>query len=183
MNKNQAVKEFTNYLKEHQIPYHICIDNGCMQVNLALSAENAPDRFVESCIWFYSDGNAEARCYYSSLGADICKKSDYRGALFRLLNFINARVFLNCGDGSGCYEPCMLYTPRIYMTEDGCCDLTITTIINYDFWEVAPLETADYLTAYCPELLNKLSVPVFCVLVGKITAEEGIAYIEKNILN
>ncbi len=35
------------------------------------------------------------------------------------------------------------------MTEDGCFDITLTTIICNDFYEVAPLETEDYITAYC----------------------------------
>lgn len=57
----------------------------------------------------------------------------------------------------GLYEPHMLYNPRIYVTEDGCFDIMITTIINYDSWETAPGETADYFTAYCPELLDRLA--------------------------
>lgn len=77
------------------------------------------------------------------------------------MNYINARVFLSCGDAYGLYEPHMLYTPRMYLTVDDCYDLTITTIVNYDFWEVAPVETLDYMTCYCPELLDKLSYPVF----------------------
>lgn len=75
----------------------------------------------------------------------------------------------------------MLYTPRICMTEDDCCDIVITTIIPYDFREVAPLETADYLTAYCPELLDGLTCDIFGVLIGKTTAGEAIRSVERNI--
>ena len=39
-----------------------------------------------------------------------------------------------------------LYTPRIYLTADGRFDITITTIIPYDFFGLAPLETLDYIT-------------------------------------
>lgn len=98
------------------------------------------------------------------------------------MNYINARVFLSCGGAYGLYEPHMLYTPRMYLTVDDCYDLTITTIVNYDFWEVAPVETLDYMTCYCPELLDKLSYPVFGVLKGENTVERAIEYIENNIL-
>lgn len=88
-----------------------------------------------------------------------------------------------CCDGcdGALYEPRMLYTPRICMTEDSY-DIVITTIIPYDFWEVAPLETADYLTAYCPELLDGLTFDIFGMLIGKITVGEAIRSIERNIL-
>ena len=76
----------------------------------------------------------------------------------------------------------MLYTPRMYLTVDGFYDITITTIINYDFWEVAPIETADYMTAYCPELLDRLALPVFGVLLGQITCDEAVMYIKEKIL-
>lgn len=76
----------------------------------------------------------------------------------------------------------MLYTPRMYLTVDGFYDITITTIINFDFWENAPIETADYMTAYCPELLDKLAIPVFSVLEGKMSSDEAIAFIKDKIL-
>ena len=76
----------------------------------------------------------------------------------------------------------MIYTPRMYLTVDGFCDITITTIINYDFWEIAPIETADYMTAYCPELLDKLAIPIFNVLKGQMSSDEAIAFIKEKIL-
>ena len=63
------------------------------------------------------------------------------------------------------YKRQIPYTPRIYLTEDDCYDITITTIINYDFYEVAPVETVDYLTAYCPELLDKLTPAIYLSLI------------------
>lgn len=54
---------------------------------------------LEGCIWFF-DKAAEVRVYYNSIGADICKRSEYRGELYRLLNFINALVFMECPNGS-----------------------------------------------------------------------------------
>ena len=41
---------------------------------------------------------------------------------------------------------------------------------------------ADYLTAYCPELLDKLTAPIYGVLLGKIEVEAAIQYIKDNIL-
>ena len=72
------------------------------------------------------------------------------------------------------YNPSILYTPRIFMSEDECYDITITTVINYDFYEVAPLETENYITAYCPDLLDKLCLAIFPLLLGKITLQQAI---------
>jgi len=44
--------------------------------------------------------------------ADICKRSEGRQDLLRLLNFINARVFMELNDGGNrWYDPQILYTP------------------------------------------------------------------------
>lgn len=180
--KNSIMESFAGYLKRNNIWYESDVDIECPRYTMIYETENAPNRCVESCIWFFDDA-AEARVYYSSLGAQICKNSNHKDKLLRLLNYINATVFLNCSDGErGLYNPHMLYTPRIYVTEDGCFDIVITTIINYDFWKVAPVETADYLTAYCPELLDKLTAPIYGVLLGKIEVEAAIQYIKDNIL-
>lgn len=183
MTRHEAIRNITDYLKSHNIPHKLHIDEQTVQITMVFKAENAPGRYVESCIWFYED-DMEARTYYSSLGAEICQKSKNINGLFRLLNFINARVFLSCSDGIGgnLYKPHILYTPRIYLTEDGYYDISITTIINYDFLEVAPIETTDYLMAFCPELLDKLSIFIYGVLLGNITADGAIAGIRKVIL-
>ena len=78
--------------------------------------------------------------------------------------------------------PSCLYTPRIYLTEDGGYDITLTSVIPYDFYELAPLETEDYITACCPELLNGLSPAIFGVLLGNLDVEQAIQYVRKNIL-
>jgi hypothetical protein len=70
----------------------------------------------------------------------------------------------------------------MYITEDGCFDVTLTTIIPYDFFDVAPLETLDYLTVSCPELLNKLSLPIFSILLGKWYIISAISYIKTVVL-
>jgi len=180
MNKRKAVKNFTDYLKVHNIFYESSIDDGIQRITMTYQVENVPDKRIESCIWFYED-DAEVRVYYSALGAEICRKSEHIDELLHLLNFINARVFLKCGDPGGLYEPHMLYTPRIYITEEYF-DITITTIVNFDFWNLAPLETADYITIYCPELLERLSYAVFGVLLGRITFEDAKTFIEKEVM-
>lgn len=181
MTKTEAVKKFTEYLKSHNINHEKDFENGTVRYTMEYMAENAPEKYVESCVWFYKD-DAEVRVYYNQAGTDICKASKHRNSLLELLNFINARVFLNCSDWNGLYKSHMIYTPRMYLTVDGFYDITITTIINYDFWEIAPIETADYMTAYCPELLDKLAILIFNVLKGQMSSDEAIAFIKEKIL-
>lgn len=179
MKRKDVINNLSNYLKAHNIEYESRIDIGCPEITMCLAAENAPSRCVESCIWFYEDG-AEARAYYANPGPQICRESSNRVELLYLLNFINAGVFLACSDGAdgAIYQPQMLYTPRIYLSEDLHYDIVMTTMIHYDFYELAPLETADYLTAYCPELLDKLSWPIFNLLSGQITLNLARQYID-----
>ena len=66
---------------------------------------------------------------------------------------------------------------------DDCFDIVLATVVNYDFYNVAPLETEDFLTACLPELLNNLSIPIFLLLLGKITVERAISIIETKILD
>lgn len=178
MSKRDTMRTFTDYLRTHNISHELSIDNGTQEITIEYHGESAPDKRIESCIWFYKD-DAEVRAYYSALGAEICSKSEHRDKLLQVLNFINARVFLNCGNPGGLYEPHMLYTPRIYMTEDGNFDITITTIVNYDIWAFAPVETADYITKYCPELLEIFSRAIFGVLLGQVTSEDAKKLIEE----
>lgn len=104
--------------------------------------------------------------------------------MYRLLKFINARVWPFSYDGIGdkLYAPQYLQTPRIYITEDGYYDLTATTVIDYDHFEMAPLETEDYCTATIPELMSKLSLPMFLLLMKEVTVEVAIDLIKKDVL-
>lgn len=182
MTSKEASKAVASYLKTHNISHTVGIDKSSAKITMVFDTVDAPDHCVESCIWFYHDG-MEARTYYSALGAEVCQKSEHIGELLEVLNFINARVFLRCSDGGRIlYKPHMLYTPRIYLTVDGCFDITITTMIPYDFCAVAPIETYDYLTKYCPELLDRLSLPIYSVLTGKVTADRAIAHIKRELL-
>lgn len=80
------------------------------------------------------------------------------------------------------YKTSNLYAPRIYMTEDGCYDITMTCIVPYDFYEVAPLETADFLTACIPGVLNELSPAIFLLLLGKINLNDAISLVKRVAL-
>lgn len=80
------------------------------------------------------------------------------------MNSINTRVFPttpNDGVGGMLYKLSYMFSPKIYVTEDDCWDITLTIITPYDFYELAPIETANYLTVSCPELLGQLSGPIF----------------------
>ena len=61
--------------------------------------------------------------------------------------------------------------------------IVLATVVNYDFYNVAHLETEEFLTACLPELLNNLSIPIFLLLLGKITVERAISIIETKILD
>ena len=98
MTKREAMRSFADYMKNHNIPSVKDNDDGCIRYTIQYRANNAPDGYVESCIWLYERDNAEVRVYYNSTGAEICKNSDHRDRLLQLLNYINARVFLGCGD-------------------------------------------------------------------------------------
>lgn len=183
MTKHEIKHRILEYLKSHNIPYNEDVDSSARLTMLYKGYSNCPDKVIESCIWFFDD-EMEVRVYYSQTAACWCKESNYLGEFMHLLNFINARVWPCTADGmeGALYEPHHLHTPRLYITKDDCYDITLTTVINYDFYEVAPLETEDYITACCPELLDKLSPAIFSLLLGKINLEQSISYVKKNIL-
>ncbi len=54
-------------------------------------------------------------------------------------------------------------------------------MINYRFWKEARLENHDYITAYCPELLDRLGPFIFDMLKGEITVQEAISGTRWNI--
>ena len=184
MSRKRAIEYFDEYLKRNNISCMKDYDAeiGCMRYTFEFSAHKAPGGFVEACIWWYERDAAEVRIYYNAEGMGICRESEYREALFELLNWMNARIFMRSGTVGGIYEPSMIYTPRIYQTVDGYCDITITSMINYEVWAMTPLETNDYITIYCPELLDILAPAIFGVLMGELKIAEAIAYLEKEVV-
>lgn len=184
MTKMEALIHIEHYLKAHNI-YHVTDnESGVPHTNiLYTNCDLCPDRMLEGCIWVYKD-SMEARVYFNQNAAEWCRASSHIPELMRLMNFINARVWPSTTDGmeNALYAPSCLYTPRIYLTEDGGYDITLTSIIPYDFFELAPLETEDYITACCPGLLNDLSPSIFGVLHGRLDVEQAIRCIRENIL-
>ena len=109
-------------------------------------------------------------------------EKEKKGFTFKLIcTVVNARIFMRSGSVDGPYTPSLIYTPRIYQVIDDC-DISITTMINYEMFDLAPLESSDYITIYCPELLNLLASAIFGVLTGEMTVIEAIAYLEKEVL-
>ena len=185
MTNLQAKAKMKEYLSAHFIKYREDIDSGVSRYTILFEGyDSCPDRVLEACIWFYSDA-MECRVYYDCNASNWCRESEHRDELMRLLNYCNARVWPCTDDGmnGALYHPNYLYTPRFYITEDGAFDITMTSMIPLDFYEMAQLETEDYFTVACPELLNKLSVPIFFVLLGKINAEQAIWMIKTEILS
>lgn len=172
------------YLKTHYIGYSEYAENGITQLMMSYNKiKNTPDGMLEACIWFHPRC-MECRVYFSAYCAMLIRGSRFLTELMRLLNYINARIWPHTDDryGSRLYESSYLYTPRIYMMEDGSYDVTLTTLIHYDVYELAPLETEDFITLTCPELLDELSVPMFGLLSGQMSLDEAISYINRSML-
>lgn len=75
-----------------------------------------------------------------------------------------------------------LISPRFYVTEDEMQDITATMLIPYTHFELDMLEIEDFITAALPGLLDDLSIPVFLLLEGRITAEEAIDMVRSEII-
>lgn len=185
MTNKEAKRRVISYLKERGIKCQEYLSEGSSCVVIVLDGyENCPDQMLECSMVFFNTG-MENRCYFTENAASwISERKENLSNIYRLLNFINARVWPSIHDGIGgnLYVTHYLNTPRFYITEDHHYDLTATSVINYDILEMAPLETMDYITAALPELMNRLSIPLFLVLLGKLTPEEGIVQIKKEIL-
>lgn len=185
MNQRIRVKNhILNYLKSHFLEFREGTYDGTDRITMIFrNCEESPGKVLEGCIYFLEDC-MDARVYYSVAGAEWCASSSRKPELFELLNYINAKVWPRGTDGvdGTIYESERLYAPRIYMTEDGCHDITMTDIIPYDFFEVAPLETEDYFTAALPELLNAMSPAIFLLLLEKIDLIQAKRIIDRDVL-
>ncbi len=184
MMKSTVKTKIIQYLKEHFIKYVEDVDGNTERIIVLYpNYPSCPGGVLEACFYLCSDV-LETRVYYSALSANWIKKSDRKPELYRLLNYINATVFPTTpedGLAGTLYTPSYLYAPKLYITEDGCYDITYTTVIPYDFFEIAPLETLDFLTVTCPELLNRLSAPIFFTALGKCSADKAISIVDERI--
>ena len=114
MNKTVAFKKFIEYLNNCNIKYWQDFDEGTVRLTMRYEGmENAPERAVESCIWFH-DGSAEARVYYTESASKTIKGSEHLMEFYELLNYINATFFPRTGDGvgQGLYDSQYLYLGR-----------------------------------------------------------------------
>ncbi len=183
MTNSEAYTKLLNYLKAHFVRFCEGIDErGIKRINMVYTGYfNCPNEAIESCIYFH-ENCMECKVYYTALGSSICKESPHQADLYRLLNYINANVWpcvWDFADGKP-YQPSHLYTPRILLTEDGYFDITATTLIPYDFYELAPLQTEDYMTACIPKLMDTLSFEIFGLLVGNISIDVAMKYLSEK---
>ncbi len=185
MKAKQAISEISSYLKSHHIEYIMGIEEGGMpRITMVFNnCELCPGKITEGSIFFFEDG-MEVRVYYSELGAKICRDSKNLSDIYRLMNFLQARLWPQVSDGmeGALYQSQHLFNPRFYITEDEMYDITTTMFIPYTHFELDILETEDFITAALPDLLNSLSVPVFLLLVGNITVDEAINMVKSDIL-
>ena len=180
----QVMSEISMYLKSHNIYFEECREEDTPHITMAFkNCDRCPGQFAEGSIYFYDDC-LEARVYYSELGTKWCKESKCLSELYRLMNYLNAKVWPRVKDGMDgtLYRSEHLITPRFCVTEDGCQDITTIMAIPYSHFELDVLEIEDFITAALPDLLDGLSAPIFLLLLGEITIEEAIRLVDTEIL-
>lgn len=176
--------KITLYLKQHNLYFEVDLMEGIPRITMVFkNCDRSPGYITEGCIWFY-ENSMEVRVYYSKLGAEICQKSKHLPELYRLMNYINVRLWVSVSDGleGALYQSQYLISPRFYVTEDEMQDITATMLIPYTHFELDILEMEDFITAALPGLLDDLSTPVFLLLEGRITAEEAIDMVRSEII-
>lgn len=184
---SQALKvmsEISMYLKSHNIYFEECRKEDTPYITMAFKkCDRCPGHITEGSIYFYEDC-MEARVYYSELGAKCCRESKNQFELYRLINYLNAKVWPRVKDGMDgtLYRSEHLVTPRFCLTEDGCRDITTIMAIPYSHFELDVLEIEDYITAALPDLLDSLSAPIFLLLMGEINIEDAIRLVDTEIL-
>ena len=150
MNKLKAKKMCVDYLKQHTLEFHECLDtdNGSTGIVVALPhCYDCPDKRLEAELSFY-DSCIEARVFYTQNAASWVEESTNKDALYRLMNFINARVWPQSHDGADgtLYSANCLICPRIYVTQ----------------------------------ILNELSAPIFLLVLGKIDVETAMQLVREK---
>ena len=187
MNRIEIRRRVVEHLKTHHIQYMDDFNSPCGHERLLLNfvnRDNAPGETIEATFILHNEW-IESQAYYNQVGSILCKRSDHIPELYRVLNYINARVLLTYGDtsGNGLYSPTILYTPRINLSEGQSFNIQITTIVNNDFFTLTPVETLDYLTEFQPEFLNILAPPIFGLLDGILTPEMAIRQIKHDCID
>lgn len=180
--RREAAARLRRYLNSAFIKFTADMDNGVPRFTMCFKGyDDVPGTAIECAVWFYRQ-EMEVRTYYTEAGAEICRK--YRNkipALLKLVNYINARVWMRPYDIIA-NKFKYLYTPRLYITEDKCFDITLTTIIPYSFYEMEIHGTNDYITVLAPELLADLAPAIFGVLFGEKSVGSAKQYIKGTLL-
>ena len=178
-------QHFSSYLKERNIYFEEDVYEGISRITMVFTGfEHCPSERIEACVYFHEDA-LEARVYYSNPGPEIARESEHISDLYRLLNYMNAELFPKNMDGvdGAVYSPSHLVSPRFYLTEDNCFDITSTVVMDKDFFvSVAPLEIEDYFTIALPWLMGEVGPFVFGVLLGNINVEYAIKLIKCRVL-
>ena len=185
MNNVQAKAYVVDYLEERNIFFmHHKSDNS---LTIALTGhENCPRELLESSFYFCHTACIEARVYFDeSFSNCLTERQNAWPRLYRLLNYINARYWRFNHDwvGGRFYSPSCFITPRFCLTEGGDRrDLMAIMLIDYDIFEMAPLEVCDYITAILPAYINKdLAIPIQGVLLECMSTEHAISMIEDGL--
>lgn len=181
---SKVMADISIYLKSHNIYFETDRSEGTPRITMVFkNCDRCPGNITEGCIYFFEEG-MEVRVYYSEYGSDICRKSQNLSELYRLMNFLHARLWPRVTDGMGgvLYRSQCLICPRFYVTEDGMSDITATMVIPYTHFELDMLEIEDFITAALPDLLDSLSAPVFLLLAGNISIDEAMSMVESGIL-
>lgn len=170
--RSTAIQGFEDYLKNQKVFYTREENGGLPFILFRVPASNVPDEEIEGIVLF-DEYVAEMKLYYIGT-RELCKKSNYRDELFRVLNFVNARLFPTCNetpnDGNGMQ---LYFVPRICLDDSGY-DIVAGTMFHYEIWNQFLWEVGDYATRLCVEFLDTLAEPFLKVLTGEINAEEAI---------
>lgn len=169
--KSKKIREFLwQHLKTHASNVHEEFDGDISLYTMTREIEEVPEHIIGSVIWFLDEGEQiMVETLYSNTMSTLCEEhSENHLKLMRLFNIINSTVWFNT-----------LYTPRICMAEDNFYQICLVTRIPYRFFETAPFESADYITDFCPSLLEVLSSYISGVLTGRLSVEDCIEYLEE----
>lgn len=185
MIKNNPIEYMAKYLLDRNIKYIKDELDGIPRITTALRGfDNCPQSVIECSASHYEGKNAvELRVYYGEDTRKIVRNSKYVNELYRLLNFINAKVFVENNDGSNgtVYMPSYIIQPRFYLIDEFY-DLTATILMDDSIFFEMPLEVADFITITIPSLLDKLAIYIFGVLLGHIPVEYAITLIKSDLL-
>lgn len=178
-------KSVKRYLNGRQLPFETVVSESgaCLVVSL-LDCESCPGKLLGVDFYFHNNC-MEVKVHYSATATKwIRERKNHLANLYRLLNYINAMVWMPTNDGKQgeIYPYSYFYTPRFTITEDGSYDLCCTSLVDYDVFNMAPLATLDYFTAVVPAYFEELAQPIFLSLLDEITVEKAIQIIrDKNL--